>query len=104
MNRNTRDVIESKLGIVNHYIAEYYNSNIEKIKVCKGCGGYAIEVVIDGNQIDFCKSLTAKEVCRMLDILWIVIDGHCTDGDMGEQKKKNTDFILSLVKVMNNGI
>ena len=104
MNRITRDVIDAKLARVN-FCVDYYNSNIEKIKVCKGNGGYSIEAVIDGNQIDHGKMLTAKEVCKMLDVLYVVLDGHCIDPcEMYSQKEENTKFILRLIQTMNYGI
>lgn len=84
---------------------EYYYSNIQKIKVCKGQRGYAIEVVVDGNQIDsYYKNLTKKQVYTALEVLNTVI-GNCayiTANNIGEKEKaKNGCFLQSMIDTFN---
>lgn len=83
---------------------EYYYSNIEKIAVCKGQRGYAIEVVVDGNQIDsYYKNLTKKQLYTALEILNTVIGDHAVvTRELGDEAKKdNASFIKKLIKTFN---
>lgn len=83
---------------------EYYYSNIQKIAICKSQKGYAIEVVIDGNQIDsFYKNLTKKQVYTALEALNIVI-GNCAyiTTELGDTAKKRNDcFLKSMIETFN---
>lgn len=99
-----RNQIDNMLERVNNNL-EYYYSNIQKIAVCKGQKGYAIEVVIDGNQIDsFYKNLTKKQIFTALEVLNIVI-GNCayiTTNNIGEKEKaKNGCFLKSMIETFN---
>ena len=99
-----RNQIDNLLERVNNNLELYY-SNIQKIKVCKGQRGYAIEVVVDGNQIDsYYKNLTKKQVFTALEVLNIVI-GNCayiTANNIGEKEKaKNGCFLQSMIETFN---
>lgn len=99
-----RNQIDNMLERINNNL-EYYYSNIQKIAVCKGQKGYAIEVVIDGNQIDsFYKNLTKKQIFTALEVLNIVI-GNCayiTTNNIGEKEKaKNGCFLKSMIETFN---
>ena len=83
---------------------EYYYSNIQKIAICKGQRGYAIEVVVDGNQIDsYYKNLTKKQLYTALEILNTVIGDHAVvTRELGDEAKKdNASFIKKLIKTFN---
>lgn len=83
---------------------EYYYSNIEKIAICKGQRGYAIEVVIDGNQIDsYYKNLTKKQLYTALEILYRIISDRATvTRELGDEAKNdNGSFIQHLIKTLN---
>ena len=95
--------IDNMLERVNNN-PELYYSNIQKIKVCKGQRGYAIEVVVDGNQIDsYYKNLTKKQVFTALEILNTVIGDHAVvTRELGDEAKKdNASFIKKLIKTFN---
>ena len=95
--------IDNMLERVNNNL-EYYYSNIQKIKICKGQRGYAIEVVVDGNQIDsYYKNLTKKQLYTALETLNIVI-GNCAyiTTELGDKaKNENGSFIKHLIKTLN---
>ena len=95
--------IDNMLERVNNNLELYY-SNIQKIKVCKGQRGYAIEVVVDGNQIDsFYKNLNKKQLLTALEALNIVI-GNCAyiATDLGDKAKaRNTCFLKSMIETFN---
>lgn len=83
---------------------EYYYSNIEKIAICKGQKGYAIEVVIDGNQIDsYYKNLTKKQVFTALEIIYRIVSDRATvTRELGDEAKNdNGSFIKNLIKTLN---
>ena len=98
-----RNQIDDLLERVNNNL-EYYYSNIQKIAICKGQKGYAIEVVINGNQIDsFYKNLTKKQVFTALEALNIVI-GNCAyiTTELGDTAKKRNDcFLKSMIETFN---
>ena len=83
---------------------EYYYSNIQKIAICKGQRGYAIEVVVDGNQIDsFYKNMNKKQLLTALEALNIII-GNCAyiATDIGDKAKaRNTCFLKSMIETFN---
>lgn len=95
--------IDNLLERVNNNL-EYYYSNIKKIAICKGQRGYAIEVVVDGNQIDsFYKNLTKKQLLTALEVLNIVI-GNCAyiTTELGDHAKKRNDcFLKSMIETFN---
>lgn len=97
------DQIDNMLERVNNNL-EYYYSNIQKIAICKGQKGYAIEVVIDGNQIDsFYKNLTKKQIYTALEVLNIVI-GNCAyiTTELGDKAKNNNgSFLQSMIETFN---
>lgn len=98
-----RNQIDNLLERVNNNLELYY-SNIEKIKVCKGQKGYAIEAVVDGNQIDsYYKNLTKKQVFTALEVLNIVIADRATvTRELGDEAKNdNGYFIKKLIKTFN---
>lgn len=98
-----RNQIDYLLERVNNNLELYY-SNIQKIAVCKGQKGYAIEVVIDGNQIDsYYKNLTKKQVFTALEVLNIVIGDRATvTRELGDEAKNdNGYFIKKLIKTLN---
>ena len=98
-----RNQIDNLLERVNNNLELYY-SNIQKIAVCKGQKGYAIEVVIDGNQIDsYYKNLTKKQVFTALEVLNIVIGDRATvTRELGDEAKNdNGYFIKKLIKTLN---
>lgn len=100
-----RNQIDNLLERVNNNLELYY-SNIQKIAVCKGQRGYAIEVVVDGNQIDsYYKNLTKKQIYTALEILNTVI-GNCayiTANNIGEKEKaKNGCFLKSMIETFNS--
>lgn len=98
-----RNQIDNLLERVNNNLELYY-SNIQKIKVCKGQRGYAIEVVIDGNQIDsYYKNLTKKQIYTALEMLNIVIGDHAiVTRELGDEAKNdNGYFIKKLIKTLN---
>lgn len=97
------DQIYNLLDRVNNNL-EYYYSNIQKIAVCKGQRGYAIEVVIDGNQIDsYYKNLTKKQLFTSLEIVYrIVSDRAVVTSLLGDEAKNdNGSFIKHLIKTLN---
>lgn len=97
------DQIYNLLDRVNNNL-EYYYSNIQKIAVCKGQRGYAIEVVVDGNQIDsYYKNLTKKQVFTGLEILYRIIgDRAVVTNQLGDEAKNdNGSFIKKLIKTIN---
>lgn len=97
------DQIYNLVDRVNNNL-EYYYSNIQKIAVCKGQKGYAIEVVIDGNQIDsYYKNLNKKQLYTSLEMLNIII-GNCAvvTNELGDKAKNdNGCFIKHLIKTLN---
>lgn len=98
-----RNQIDNLLERVNNNL-EYYYSNIQKIAICKGQKGYAIEVVIDGNQIDsYYKNLTKKQVFTALEVLNTVIADRATvTRELGDEAKNdNGYFIKKLIKTLN---
>lgn len=98
-----RNQIDNLLERVNNNL-EYYYSNIQKIAICKGQKGYAIEVVIDGNQIDsYYKNLTKKQVFTALEVLNTVIADRATvTRELGDEAKNdNGYFIKKLIKTFN---
>lgn len=98
-----RNQIDNLLERVNNNLELYY-SNIQKIAVCKGQQGYAIEVVIDGNQIDsYYKNLTKKQVYTSLEILYRIIgDRAVVTNELGDEAKNdNGSFIKHLIKTLN---
>lgn len=95
--------IDNLLERVNNNL-EYYYSNIQKIAICKGQRGYAIEVVIDGNQIDsYYKNLTKKQIYTALEIIYrIVSDRAVVTSLLGDEAKNdNGSFIKHLIKTLN---
>lgn len=97
------DQIYNLLDRVNNNL-EYYYSNIQKIAICKGQKGYAIEVVVDGNQIDsYYKNLTKKQVFTALEILYRIIGDRATvTRELGDEAKNdNGSFIQHLIKTLN---
>lgn len=98
-----RNQIDNLLERVNNNL-QYYYSNIQKIAVCKGQRGYAIEVVIDGNQIDsYYKNLTKKQIYTALEMLNAII-GNCAviSGEVGDRAKiRNTDLIRTMIRISN---
>jgi len=98
-----RNQIDNLLERVNNNL-EYYYSNIEKIAICKGQKGYAIEVVIDGNQIDsYYKNLTKKQVFTALEIIYRIVSDRATvTRELGDEAKNdNGSFIKNLIKTLN---
>lgn len=98
-----RNQIDNLLERVNNNL-EYYYSNIQKIAVCKGQKGYAIEVVIDGNQIDsYYKNLTKKQVFTALEIIHRIVSDRATvTRELGDEAKNdNGSFIKNLIKTLN---
>ena len=98
-----RNQIDNLLERVNNNLALYY-SNIQKIAICKGQRGYAIEVVVDGNQIDsYYKNLTKKQVFTGLEILYRIISDHAiVTRELGDEAKNdNGSFIKKLIKTIN---
>lgn len=97
------DQIYNMVDRVNNNL-EYYYSNIQKIAVCKGQRGYAIEVVIDGNQIDsYYKNLNKKQLYTALEMLNAII-GNCAviSGEVGDRAKiRNTDLIRAMIRIAN---
>ncbi|WP_405283867.1 hypothetical protein [Methanobrevibacter sp.] len=95
--------IDNLLERVNNNLALYY-SNIQKIAVCKGQKGYAIEVVVDGNQIDsYYKNLTKKQLYTGLEILYRIIGDRAVVTSLlgDEAKNDNGSFIKHLIKTLN---
>lgn len=95
--------IDNLLERVNNNLALYY-SNIQKIAVCKGQRGYAIEVVVDGNQIDsYYKNLTKKQLYTGLEILYRIIGDRAVVTSLlgDEAKNDNGSFIKHLIKTIN---
>lgn len=98
-----RNQIDNLLERVNNNL-EYYYSNIQKIKICKGQRDYAIEVVVDGNQIDSCyKNLTKKQVFTALEIIYRIVSDRATvTQELGDEAKNdNGSFIKHLIKTFN---
>lgn len=98
-----RNQIDNLLERVNNNL-EYYYSNIQKIAICKGQKGYAIEVVIDGNQIDsYYKNLTKKQVFTALEIIHRIVSDRATvTRELGDEAKNdNGSFIKNLIKTLN---
>jgi len=98
-----RNQIDNLLERVNNNL-EYYYSNIEKIAICRGQKGYAIEVVIDGNQIDsYYKNLTKKQVFTALEIIYRIVSDRATvTRELGDEAKNdNGSFIKNLIKTLN---
>lgn len=98
-----RNQIDNLLERVNNNLELYY-SNIQKIAICKGQRGYAIEVVIDGNQIDsYYKNLTKKQVFTALEILYRIIGDRAVVTSLlgDEAKNDNGSFIKHLIKTLN---
>lgn len=98
-----RNQIDNLLERVNNNL-QYYYSNIQKVAICKGQQGYAIEVVIDGNQIDsYYKNLTKKQVYTSLEMLNAIV-GDCAviSGEVGDRAKiRNTDLICTMIRIAN---
>lgn len=95
--------IDNLLERVNNNL-EYYYSNIKKIAICKGQRGYAIEVVVDGNQIDsYYKNLTKKQVFTALEIIHRIVSDRATvTRELGDEAKNdNGSFIKNLIKTLN---
>lgn len=95
--------IDNLLERVNNNL-QYYYSNIQKIAICKGQRGYAIEVVVDGNQIDsYYKNLTKKQVFTALEIIYrVVSDRAVVTHELGDEAKNdNGSFIKNLIKTLN---
>ncbi len=100
-----RSDIDYILQKINELLNSNYLSNIEKIALCKGQRGYAIEVVIDGNQIDsYYKNLTKNQVYIFLQTLESLIYKHFTIAgsyDIEDQKIHNTNLIINLINLWN---
>lgn len=95
--------IDNMLERVNNNL-QYYYSNIQKIAVCKGQRGYAIEVVVDGNQIDsYYKNLTKKQLYTALEIIYRIVSDRATvTHELGDEAKNdNGSFIKHLIKTLN---
>lgn len=98
----TNELLAHNLGSVNARL-QYYNSDIELIKVSKVGNKYAIEPVINGEQIDsFYKTMTKKDVIKYLRIIEIILckDAHCSYS-LDTEKKANTEFLLDLLQNLN---
>ena len=100
-----RHEIDNMLESVNRHL-NYFNSEIQKINVCKGLNGYAIEPVINGNQIDsYYKKLNKKQLFNALVIIYNLLlrsEGTLSAGTIDHQKINNTRLIKSLIADMNN--
>lgn len=98
-----KNQIDNMLERVNNNL-QYYYSNIQKIAVCKGQRGYAIEVVVDGNQIDsFYKNLNKKQLYTALEVLNLII-GNCVyiTTELGDKAKADNDaFVRGMIKTLN---
>lgn len=80
-----------------------YISDIEQIKLSKIGNKYAIEPVINGEQIDsFYKVMSKKEVYNALKIIDIVLyrNAHCSYS-LDSEKRSNTDFLKHLLQTFN---
>lgn len=98
-----KNQIDNMLERVNNNL-QYYYSNIQKIAVCKGQRGYAIEVVIDGNQIDsYYKNLNKQQLYTALEIIYrVVSDRAVVTSQLGDEAKSdNGSFIKHLIKTLN---
>lgn len=99
----TNELLARNLGAVNARL-QYYNSDIDLIKVSKIGNKYAIEAVIDGDQIDsFYKTMTKKDCIKYLRIIEIILckDAHCSYS-LDTEKKANTEFLLDLIQNLNS--
>lgn len=98
----TNELLAHNLGSVNTLL-QFYNSDIEQIKLSKMGNKYSIEPVINGEQIDsFYKTMTKKEVITYLRIIEIVLckNAHCSYS-LDSEKRLNTEFLLDLLKNFN---
>lgn len=98
-----KNQIDNMLERVNNNL-QYYYSNIQKIAVCKGQRGYAIEVVIDGNQIDsYYKNLNKQQLYTALEIIYRVVSDRAVVTSLlgDEAKSDNGSFIKHLIKTLN---
>lgn len=98
----TNELLARNLGSVNIRL-QYYNSDIEQIKLSKIGNKYAIEPVINGEQIDsFYKTMTKKEAIKYLRIIEIILckNAHCSYS-LESEKRLNTEFLLDLLKNFN---
>lgn len=98
-----KNQIDNMLERVNNNL-QYYYSNIQKIAVCKGQRGYAIEVVIDGNQIDsYYKNLNKQQLYTALEIIYRVVSDRAVVTSLlgDEAKTDNGSFIKHLIKTLN---
>lgn len=100
-----RHEIDNMLDSVNRHL-NYFNSEIDKINICKGLNGYSIEPVINGNQIDsYYKKLNKKQLFNALVIIYNLLlrsEGSLSAGTIDHQKINNTRLIQSLIADLNS--
>lgn len=100
-----RHEIDNMLESVNRHL-DYFNSEIDKINICKGLNGYSIEPVINGNQIDsYYKKLNKKQLFNSLVIIYNLLlrsEGTLSAGTIDHQKINNTRLIKSLTADLNS--
>lgn len=100
-----RHEIDNMLDSVNRHL-NYFNSEIDKINICKGLNGYSIEPVINGNQIDsYYKKLNKKQLFNSLVIIYNLLlrsEGTLSAGTIDHQKINNTRLIQSLISDLNS--
>lgn len=100
-----RHEIDNMLDSVNRHL-NYFNSEIDKINICKGLNGYSIEPVINGNQIDsYYKKLNKKQLFNALVIIYNLLlrsEGSLSAGTIDHQKINNTRLIQSLISDLNS--
>lgn len=100
-----RHEIDNMLDSVNRHL-DYFNSEIDKINICKGLNGYSIEPVINGNQIDsYYKKLNKKQLFNSLVIIYNLLlrsEGTLSAGTIDHQKINNTRLIQSLISDLNS--
>lgn len=80
-----------------------YVSDIDSIRLVKYNGKYAIEPVINGNQIDsFYKTMSKKDVYKALEILNTILfrNAHCSY-NVATERQENTQFIKHLLQTFN---
>ena len=98
----TNELLAHNLGSVNTLL-QFYNSDIEQIKLSKIGNKYSIEPVINGEQIDsFYKTMTKKDAIRYLRTIEIILhkNAHCSYS-LESEKRLNTEFLLDLLKNFN---
>lgn len=100
-----RHEIDNMLESVNRHL-DYFNSEIDKINICKGLNGYSIEPVINGKQIDsYYKKLNKKQLFNSLVIIYNLLlrsEGSLSAGTIDHQKINNTRLIQSLIADLNS--